>query len=128
MLDQAAQRATALNRPVHLAQMNLLQLDFPDRSFDTLVATFVLPCLPETLQGAALRELRRVCKPKGVILLLDYKLSRHVPIRVLTRCLSPWLRFAFGGPLRRPHGGPFVRLGVASEIPALAPGRCGRLV
>jgi phosphatidylethanolamine/phosphatidyl-N-methylethanolamine N-methyltransferase len=97
MLERAAQRAALLNRPVQLAQMNLLQLDFPDHSFDTLVATFVLLCLPESLQTAALRELHRVCRPGGVILVLDYKLSSHAPVRVLTRCMSPWMRFAFGG-------------------------------
>jgi phosphatidylethanolamine/phosphatidyl-N-methylethanolamine N-methyltransferase len=97
MLERAQQRAAALRRPVQLAPMNLLQLDFPDDAFDTVVATFVLLCLPESLQPAALRELRRVCKPDGTILLLDYKLSGHTPVRLLMRCLSPWLRFAFGG-------------------------------
>lgn len=38
-----------------------------------------------------------MCRPEGVILLLDYQLLRHAPVRLLTRCLSPWLRFAFGG-------------------------------
>jgi phosphatidylethanolamine/phosphatidyl-N-methylethanolamine N-methyltransferase len=97
MLERAALRATALDRPVHLAQMNLLQLEFPDRAFDSVVATFVLLCLPESLQEAALRELRRVCTPDGVVLVLDYQHSRHGPVRVLTRCLSPWMRFAFSG-------------------------------
>jgi phosphatidylethanolamine/phosphatidyl-N-methylethanolamine N-methyltransferase len=97
MLERAQQRAAALRRPVRLAPMNLLQLDFPDDAFDTVVATFVLLCVPEYLQTAALRELRRVCKPDGIILLLDYKLSGHTPVRLLMRCLSPWLRVAFGG-------------------------------
>jgi ubiquinone/menaquinone biosynthesis C-methylase UbiE len=65
---------------VQLAQMNLLQLEFPDQAFDTLVATSVLLCLPESLQIAALRELHRVGKPDGVVLLLDYKLSSHAPV------------------------------------------------
>jgi ubiquinone/menaquinone biosynthesis C-methylase UbiE len=97
MLERAAQRASVLGHPVQLAQMNLLQLEFPDQAFDTLVATFVLLCLPESLQIAALRELHRVCKPDGVVLLLDYKLSSHAPVRVLTHCMSPWMHFAFGG-------------------------------
>jgi phosphatidylethanolamine/phosphatidyl-N-methylethanolamine N-methyltransferase len=97
MLERAQQRAAALRRPVQFAPMNLLQLDFPDDAFDTVVATFVLLCLPESLQTAALRELRRVCKPDGIVLLLDYKLSGHTPVRLLMRCLSPWLRIAFGG-------------------------------
>ena len=30
--------------------MDLLRLDFPDDSFDTVAATFVLLCLPDQLQ------------------------------------------------------------------------------
>jgi ubiquinone/menaquinone biosynthesis C-methylase UbiE len=96
MLERARQRAATLGRPVQLAPMNLLHLDFPDHAFDTLVATFVLLCLPEYLQPAALRELRRVCRPYGSILLLDSRLSSHTPVRLLMRCPSPWLRVGFG--------------------------------
>jgi hypothetical protein len=38
-----------------------------------------------------------LCKPDGIVLLLDYKLSSRTPVRLLMRCLSPWLRVAFGG-------------------------------
>jgi phosphatidylethanolamine/phosphatidyl-N-methylethanolamine N-methyltransferase len=97
MLKRASDRATGLKRPLPLAQMNLLDLAFADDSFDTVVATFVLICLPTQLQLPALCELRRVCKPTGKLLILDYRLSRDPAMRLLMRCLSPWLRFAFGG-------------------------------
>jgi ubiquinone/menaquinone biosynthesis C-methylase UbiE len=97
MLRRARERARELGRPVRLAQMNLLDLAFPDQQFDTVLATFVLLCLPAELQAAALRELRRVCRPDGVVLVLDYRMSSHPGMRAAMRCLSPWLRWAFAG-------------------------------
>jgi ubiquinone/menaquinone biosynthesis C-methylase UbiE len=95
MLAEARQRATRLGRDVTLRQMNLLQLDYPDHAFDTVVATFVLLCLPEALIPVALAELVRVMRPGGRLLLLDYHLSSRPAARLWMRCLSPWLRWAF---------------------------------
>jgi phosphatidylethanolamine/phosphatidyl-N-methylethanolamine N-methyltransferase len=97
MLQRARERARELDRPVQLAQMNLLDLAFPDQRFDTVLATFVLLCLPAELQAPALRELRRVCRPGGAVLLLDYRMSSNPGLRIAMRCLSPWLRWAFAG-------------------------------
>jgi phosphatidylethanolamine/phosphatidyl-N-methylethanolamine N-methyltransferase len=97
MLERARQRARELGREVALRPMNLLSLDFPDASFDTVAVTFVLLCLPDELQEPALRELRRVTKPEGRILLLDYRMSRKPGLRLWMRCLSPWLKWAFAG-------------------------------
>lgn len=95
MLDRARDRAQELDRPVTLHAMNLFALDFPDASFDTITVTFVLLCLPDELQEPALRELKRVTKPDGQILLLDYQMSSKPGVRLWMRCLSPWLKWAF---------------------------------
>ena len=39
-----------------LRPMNLLSLDFPDASFDTVSATFVLLCLPDRQPCASCAE------------------------------------------------------------------------
>ena len=95
ILARARRRAAGLRRPVELREMNLLDLDFPDASFDTVAITFVLLCLPDELQAPALRELRRVLRPDGRLLLLDYHPSQKLGTKLLRRCLSPWLRWAF---------------------------------
>lgn len=97
MLERARARARDLGREVDLRRMNLLALDFPDASFDTVAVTFVLLCLPDELQEPALKELRRVVRPEGQVLLLDYRLSRKPGMRLWMRCLSPWLKWAFAG-------------------------------
>ncbi|CAK0757582.1 Class I SAM-dependent methyltransferase [Gammaproteobacteria bacterium] len=97
MLDRAQARAHELGRHVTLRPMNLLSLDFPDASFDTVTVTFVLLCLPEDLQTLALQELRRATRPDGRILLLDYRLSKQPALRLWRRCIAPWMKWAFAG-------------------------------
>lgn len=97
MLERAAERAIESGRQVQLLEANLLDLGFEDQAFDTVVATFVLLCLPEELQLPALRTLHRVVKPDGQLLILDYKLSERPGVRLAMRCIGPWLKWAFGG-------------------------------
>jgi phosphatidylethanolamine/phosphatidyl-N-methylethanolamine N-methyltransferase len=95
MLEKARRRAGRLGLAVELHEMNLLALGFDDATFDTVAVTFVLLCLPDELQAPALAELRRVLKPDGRLLLLDYHRSTRTAVRWWTRVLSRWLRWAF---------------------------------
>ena len=78
MLARARRRAERLRRSVTLIQMDAQALDFPANTFDCAVATFVFCSVPDPIQG--LRELGRVVKPDGCIVLLE-----HV------RAENPWL-------------------------------------
>ncbi|MCR4403789.1 MAG: methyltransferase domain-containing protein [Candidatus Acetothermia bacterium] len=70
MLQRARRRAARLGLEVELRQMDVQALDFPDKSFDIVVATFVFCSVPDPVLG--LRELGRVVKPRGKILLLEH--------------------------------------------------------
>lgn len=70
MLERARARASRLGTPVELREGDVQALAFPDHSFDTVAATFVFCSVPDPVQG--LRELGRVVKPDGRILLLEH--------------------------------------------------------
>ena len=70
MLAQARERERRLGLEVDLRPMDVQRLDFPDDSFDAAVATFVFCSVPDPVLG--LRELARVVKPGGQIILLEH--------------------------------------------------------
>ncbi|MBK7203394.1 methyltransferase domain-containing protein [Candidatus Amarolinea dominans] len=53
-----------------LTQSDVQRLPFADASFDSIVGTLLFSSVPEPLRG--LRELRRVLKPEGRLLLLEH--------------------------------------------------------
>jgi ubiquinone/menaquinone biosynthesis C-methylase UbiE len=70
MLDRARRRASDLGSGVELLEMDVQHMSFPDHTFDTVFATFVFCSVPDPLLG--LREVRRVCRPGGRLLLLEH--------------------------------------------------------
>ncbi|MFH2128070.1 MAG: methyltransferase domain-containing protein [Pseudomonadota bacterium] len=81
MLAQARAKAELTDVPVTLSEMDAQTVDFPDNSFDSVFATFVFCSVPDPIKG--LKELRRVCRPGGRLLLLEH-------VRP-TGCLLGWL-------------------------------------
>jgi ubiquinone/menaquinone biosynthesis C-methylase UbiE len=74
MMRYARKRAReAVTRP-RLILMDAEHLAFRTHAFDTIVGTFVYCSVPDPLAG--FRELNRVCKPGGQILLLEHVRSR----------------------------------------------------
>ena len=69
-LDICNTRAAGLGIPVHLVQAEAESLPFPDRLFDTVVATWTL-CSIDGIERA-LRELRRTLKPCGQFLFVEH--------------------------------------------------------
>ena len=70
MLDVAHRKAADLNLNVRTQVMNAQNLDFADGSFDTVTSTLSTCTFPDPIQ--ALREMQRVCRPDGLILLLEH--------------------------------------------------------
>lgn len=95
MLARAEQRAVARGRRVSFHVMDLLKTEFPDAHFDAVVSTFVFCVLEDNQQLPALKEVRRICKPDGVIKLLDYRLSEKPMLRRTMQVVSSWSGWAF---------------------------------
>jgi len=74
MLELARERARRLGRQIELHQMDAEALHFPDAHFDTVVSALATCSFLDPI--AALREMRRVCRPDGQILLLEHGRSQ----------------------------------------------------
>jgi len=96
MLARAERRRPTATAKVELRQMDVTRLEFPDRSFDAAVATFLFCTLPDELQIAGMRELGRVVKPGGIIRCLEYTRPRGGFRRAMTRLWEPWVYWAYG--------------------------------
>lgn len=81
MLRLARTRPTDLE--VDLREGDAHRLDFADNSFDTVVCTFSLCAIPDHRQ--AVKEMKRVLKPGGLLLLADHVASPSVLVRAIQR-------------------------------------------
>lgn len=72
MLAKAKARVSdlGLNQVAALRQMDARALDFPDESFDSVVAMHIMSVVPDPRQ--VLSEMARVCKPGGHILITNH--------------------------------------------------------
>jgi ubiquinone/menaquinone biosynthesis C-methylase UbiE len=70
MLELARVKAAQHGLDVNLAVTDAERLEFPDGSFDTVVSTLSTCTFPNPIK--ALQEIKRVCRPDGLILLLEH--------------------------------------------------------
>jgi phosphatidylethanolamine/phosphatidyl-N-methylethanolamine N-methyltransferase len=89
MLEKAYEKIAKNGlRNVRLLQMDASALNFADDSFDIVYAPYLISVVPDPLQVA--REMRRVCRPGGRIIILNHFRS---PNRILSwgeRLISPF--------------------------------------
>ena len=101
MLARARARKKRLGSKIDLYEMNVLELDFADNRFDSIVSTFLFCVLDAEHQQPALAELRRVCRPDGEIHILEYAISETPWRRFVMKLWAPWVRFAYGAAFDR---------------------------
>lgn len=84
MLNHAKKRA---DNNVSLFRMDAGNLGFKDDSFDHVVTTFVLCSVPDPV--TALKEMRRVCKPDGMVINLEHMRSENRIIAFIEDFFNP---------------------------------------
>jgi phosphatidylethanolamine/phosphatidyl-N-methylethanolamine N-methyltransferase len=87
MLHQARKRADQLGRQADLRLGDVQCLNFPDASFDVVIATFLFCSVPDPVLG--LREVGRVVRPGGMILLLEHMLSPNPGVAAFMSAMNP---------------------------------------
>lgn len=99
MLMRARRKASKLDLNVDLREMDVQSLDFPDHCFDTVFATFVFCSVPDPVAG--LRELRRICKPSGRLLLIEHMRPENIVLGLIFDVLNPMVVRMMGANINR---------------------------
>ena len=88
MLEKARSRVARarLQNVDALLEMDAEQMDFPDASFDKVVAMYVVSVVERP--GKLLEELHRVCKPDGEIFIVNHFQSENRIIGGIEKALS----------------------------------------
>jgi ubiquinone/menaquinone biosynthesis C-methylase UbiE len=81
-------------KSIEFHQMNVQQLKFEENKFDTVVCTFVLCSVPDPI--IAVKEMLRVLKPDGQLILLEHVLSKMPLLKVVLKIFNPFTRGIFG--------------------------------
>ena len=88
MLDKAVERVQSLAMPnVTLKVMDATSLDFGDNEFDKAVATYTISAVPDPV--AVLREMCRVVKPGGLIVIMNHFRSERRVMGWLEDLVAP---------------------------------------
>lgn len=91
MLARARRRAIALGWPdVELEVGDAQNLHFADDSFDYVVSFHVVSVVPD--HEKMMREMHRVCRPGGTIVIINHFRSERAPIAKLVDRLDPLTR------------------------------------
>ncbi len=99
MLKQASQKKAQKAVKVDLDLMDIQSLAFADSSFDTVIASFVFCSVPQPLKG--LKELHRVCKPGGQVLLLEHVISTKPLLAKVMNFFNPIILILVGANINR---------------------------
>ena len=99
MLAEAEKKKARKNTQVDLNLMDVEYLYYADNSFDTVIATFVFCSVPLPLKG--LKELYRVCRPGGRVILLEHTISSKPVLATLMNLLNPLIFRLVGANINR---------------------------
>jgi len=99
MLDRAREKAKKQDIEIALQQMDVQNLSFEDDTFDTIVSTFVFCSVPDPIKG--LKEIKRVCKPNGKVLLLEHVLSANRFLAFIMNMVNPLVVRTMGPHINR---------------------------
>lgn len=99
MLARARRAAEGLDRPIDLELADVQDLPYADDSFDTVTATCVFCSVADPVAG--LREVARVVRPDGRVLLLEHVRPRTPVLGWLSDRVAPIIARLLGPEINR---------------------------
>jgi len=88
MLEKARARVQIYGlENVELSRMDAGKMDFPDDSFDTIMAAYVVTAVPDYRK--VMTEMIRVCRPGGRIIMLNHFSNGNKLIAAVEKVISP---------------------------------------
>jgi phosphatidylethanolamine/phosphatidyl-N-methylethanolamine N-methyltransferase len=88
MLEKARDRVARKGvRNIRLLEMDAANLKFSDNSFDIVYAPYLISVVPDPV--AVAREMRRVCRPGGRVIILNHFRSANPLVAWAERLISP---------------------------------------
>ncbi|GET22987.1 class I SAM-dependent methyltransferase [Prolixibacter denitrificans] len=98
MIERARRKSG--NKPnVRLMVMDAEKMDFEANTFDTVVTSCVYCSVPDPVQG--MKEMKRVCKPGGRLLMLEHVRSNHKMVGKLMDWMNPIPLHLYGANINR---------------------------
>jgi len=89
MLERARERVQREGvKNVRLIEMDAANLTFADDSFDIVYAPYLISVVPDPVK--VVREMRRVCRPGGRIIVLNHFRSANPILSYFERAISPF--------------------------------------
>jgi SAM-dependent methyltransferase len=124
LLLQAKHRAVEATAPVTLERGDATALRFDAGAFDTILVTYTLCSVPDV--SRALREMKRVLKPSGALILVEHGLAARRHVQLGQHALTPlWRRIGGGCHLNRDIATEVRRAGFAFDELEAAPSAGG---
>lgn len=114
MLEQARRHEAIAGKTVSFHELDATHLPFADDSFDTVTTSLMLCTVPEPT--TTLREMSRLTRPDGRIVILEHVRARNRLIAGVQRFLSPWQQRRMGCHLDRATDALVNELGFPIEL------------
>ncbi len=109
MLDKARAKYQSIYKNVTFIEMDAQKMNFADNSFDCVLTSCVFCSVPIPVLG--LKEIRRVCKPGGKIIMLEHVRSQHKLAGLLMDIMNPIPLYLYGANINRDTVGNLKKAG-----------------
>jgi len=101
MVEKAKEKSGAYTGKLEVVEADVMNLDFPDESFDTVATSCTFCSVPDPVKG--LKEIHRVLKPDGRLLMFEHVRAGNILLGAMMDIATPIFK-KFGPEFNRRTG------------------------